>query len=83
MRHPYGKFIRVEVISLVCLIFIGLIALIQGYLLLIYFSLYLLAIGLITDAMIEWYSHQTAKAGKQVIRAVMLFLFTTYLIFIL
>ena len=83
MRHPYGKFIRIEVISLACLIFIGFIALIQGYLLLIYFCFYLLAIGLITDAVIEWYSHQSAKAGKQIIRAVMLFLLTTYLIFTL
>ncbi|PAV31414.1 hypothetical protein CIL05_01805 [Virgibacillus profundi] len=83
MRHPFEKFIRLELLSIVCVILFGLIALIQGYLLLIFLSLYLLAIGLLCNAMIEWYTHQSASAGKQVLRAIMIFLFTTYLMFLL
>ncbi|RDW22306.1 hypothetical protein CWR48_00945 [Oceanobacillus arenosus] len=83
MRHPYEKFARIELISLVIVILFGLIALIQGFLILIFFSLYLIALSLVCDALLHLYFRNSQQAGKQILRAVMLFIFATYLLFAL
>lgn len=83
MRHPYEKFARIELISLVIVILFGLIALIQGFLVLIFLCLYLISLSLVCDALLNLYLRNPHQAGKQIIRAAMLFIFATYLIFLL
>lgn len=81
MRHPYEKFIRIELATIALAILIGFIVLIKGYILLAFASLYLLVISLLSEAMIAWFTHQKVQSGKQIIRAVILFALTTYFIF--
>lgn len=81
MRHPYEKFIRIELVSIVSAILIGIIALIKGYLILIFICFYLLALSLLAEAMIEWSTHQKMQGGKQFVRAIVILILTTFLIF--
>lgn len=81
MRHPYEKFIRIELICLTFIILVGIFALIQGSALVILMCLFVLSLSLFCDALIAWYSHRTAQAAKQLIRGVMIIMFTTVLFF--
>ncbi|GAB3048151.1 hypothetical protein [Virgibacillus ainsalahensis] len=81
MRHPYEKFMRIELIAIACVVLFGVIALIQGFLIFILLCFYLLALSIFCDAMILLYLHNPPQAGKQFLRAVMVFIFTTYLFF--
>lgn len=81
MRHPHDKFIRIELISLAFVVLIGLIALIQGFILILFLGFYLLALGLFCNALIESYSHRTVQAGKQLLRSILIIVFTTFLFF--
>ncbi|MEC5424421.1 hypothetical protein QGM71_13050 [Virgibacillus sp. C22-A2] len=81
MRHPYEKFIRIELLSLASAILIGIIALAQGYTLLIFLCLYLLALSLACNALIELHRHEADQAGKQILRAIMLFILASFMLF--
>lgn len=81
MRHPYRKLIQMEFVSLLFALLIGFSALIAGYIIIIFLSIYLIVLSLICDALLLMYSRHPAEAGKQAIRGIMLFLFTTYFIF--
>lgn len=81
MRHPYEKFIRLELITLVLVVIIGLISVFQGILIIMLFSLYLLAISIFCEALIAMNTHNTAEGAKQFVKAAMLMLVTTILLF--
>lgn len=81
MKHPYEKFILIELITLACAAVIGLIALIKGYLFLILFCLFLISISLVCDGMMEWNLYKSIQALKQVARAVLIVLFSIYFLF--
>ncbi|WP_087973675.1 hypothetical protein [Oceanobacillus rekensis] len=81
MRHPYRKLIQMELISLLFAMLIGFSALIAGYIIIIFLSIYLVVLSLFCDAMLLLYTRHPAEAGKQAIRGIMLLLFTTYFIF--
>jgi hypothetical protein len=81
MKRPYEKFIKMELLFISCAVLFGLIALIKGYLFLILLSLYIIAISLFFDALIHWQSRQTLDAGKQILRAVLLIFFITFMVF--
>ncbi|MBM7601174.1 hypothetical protein JOC34_003595 [Virgibacillus halotolerans] len=81
MKHPYEKFIKMELIFILCAVLFGLVALIQGYLFLILMSLYIITISLFFDALIHWQLHRTLDAGKQILRAMMLIFLITFLVF--
>ncbi|WP_067728438.1 hypothetical protein [Oceanobacillus damuensis] len=81
MRHPYRKLIQMEFISLLFALLIGFSALITGYIIILFLSIYLIVLSLVCDAMILLYTRHPVEAGKQAVRGIMLFLFTTYFIF--
>lgn len=81
MRHPYEKFIRIELIAILIAILIGVIVLIKGYLILVFVCLYLLVLSLLAEAMIAWSTHQKFQSGKQLVRAAIIFILATYMIF--
>nr|GGG70927.1 hypothetical protein GCM10011398_13840 [Virgibacillus oceani] len=81
MRHPYEKFIRLELIAILVAVVIGLFALIKGFLLIVILALYMLAFSLASGAIVEWNMNQTNQAGKHFLQAILLFIFTTYMIF--
>lgn len=81
MRHPYEKFIRIELAAIALAILIGIIVLIKGYLILLFACFYLLVISLLSEAMIAWFTQNKVQSGKQIIRALIIFSLTTYLIF--
>lgn len=80
MRHPYEKFIRTELVTIILSIFVFVIALIKSYLILIYICFYLLVISLLAEAMIAWFTQQKERSVKQLIRGMIIFLLATYLL---
>lgn len=81
MRHPYEKFIRIELMSMVCAALIGIIVLLKGYLLFIFMCFLLIALSLLTEAMILWFTYQKIQGGKQLFRALIILMLTIYLMF--
>lgn len=81
MRHPYEKFIKMELLVIVCAGLFGLFALIQGYFFLIILCLYLIAFSQFLEAISYLHVRKTGEAGKQFIRAAMLVFFVTFIVF--
>ncbi|MFC4558125.1 hypothetical protein ACFO3D_07865 [Virgibacillus kekensis] len=81
MRHPYEKFIRLEIITLILAGVIGFIAVFQGFPIIMIFCLYLLAISIFSEALIYTNTFQTAQGMKQFAKAFLLILFATILLF--
>lgn len=81
MRHPYEKFIQLELLAIICAVVFGFFAMIQSYLFLILISFYLIAISLFLNAITYWYLRRTMDAFKQLVRALMLAFFITFIVF--
>ncbi|MBU5465223.1 hypothetical protein KQI49_00085 [Virgibacillus sp. MSJ-26] len=81
MRHPYERFIKIELISLILAIIIGLLAIIKANLIWLSLSLYLTAISLFCDSIVAQSTHLKVRRIKQLIRFVLLFFLATLLIF--
>ncbi|MBP2076268.1 hypothetical protein [Oceanobacillus polygoni] len=81
MRHPYRKFIQIELISLFLALLFGLAALVLGYFIILFLAFYFIVLSILCDAMILLQTRHSVEAGKQVMRGIILFLFTTYLLF--
>ncbi|WP_096272812.1 hypothetical protein [Paucisalibacillus globulus] len=83
MRHPYEKFIRGELVAIGLALLFGLIALIQGIFLLIILCLYCIAVSLAFDGLIGMNMRNQTHGVKQLVRALLLFLFATFLLIFL
>lgn len=81
MRHPYERFIKIELISLILAIIIGLLAIIKANLMWLSLSLYLTAISLFCDGIVAQSTRLKVRRIKQLIRFVLLFFLATLLIF--
>ncbi|WP_068673879.1 hypothetical protein [Oceanobacillus sp. Castelsardo] len=81
MRSPLEKFTLIEILSIGIAAVVGLFAMIQGYLILLFLTFYLIAISLICEAFIFLQRRDTAHAGKQLVRAICILIFITYTIF--
>lgn len=81
MRHPYQKFIQMEVIGLVLSFLSGITALITGWVILLFFAVYLLVLSIVCDAIILMQTRRQSEAMKQAIRAFILFLLITSMFF--
>ncbi|RKQ31531.1 hypothetical protein [Oceanobacillus halophilus] len=82
MRHPMEKITLIELISLGIVVIVGLFSMIQGYLVLLFLTLYVFSLSLMCDALIQWNTTgNTLDAGKQALRSLIIFIFTTYLFF--
>lgn len=80
MKHPYEKFIRIELLSIVLALIIFIFALMKGYVLLAIISLLLIVVSLLSDGMIFFLTHEKAQAIKQFARAIMVLLLTIYIL---
>lgn len=81
MRHPYEKFIRIELISIISAALIGIIAFIKGYMILIFLCFLLIVLSLLAEAITLWFTYQKIQGGKQLIRALVILVLTIYLVF--
>lgn len=81
MKHPLEKFIQMEIITIMAGLFIGILAWVTGWMLFLFFACYLFILSLIANALILLHTRRASDALKQVIRAVLLFLFITSLYF--
>jgi len=79
MHHQREKYNLVSIISLALAILIGTISLIKASYFFIIFSFYLLAISIISDALLLNMSFRKTEALKQLARGIMLFIFVTFL----
>lgn len=83
MRHPAEKFILIELIALALVTILGIIALIQGSLVLIFICLFFIIVSLLIDALVHFQNQNVPHSAKQVVRALFIFLFLIYFIFAL
>ena len=84
MRHPYEKIMRLELIAIGLSILTGIIALFQASVLFILLAIYLIIISLACDAFTHNFTtYRQLQSLKQAIRAGILFLLATALIFLL
>lgn len=81
MKHPLEKIMRIELLAMIVLVIGGLIALIKGYQPVLMFCFYMFALSLFCDGLAAWYTHDTQHAGKQFLKAGMVFVMTTFLLF--
>lgn len=81
--NPYEKYVRLELVLIIAALLIGLIALLKGFILLLIVSFYLLTGSFFLEVAYEWMRHRKEEAGKQLVRAILLFFFTTYLFIVL
>lgn len=79
MRHPYEKFIKINLFSLFLAVIIGGLAFMNGYIMLILISLYFLFISMVFEAIILHVTFRKKDSILMLFRAVLLFIFTSYL----
>lgn len=79
MRHPYEKFIRIELFSLGLAVLFGVITLVRGYILLAFVSFYLISLSIAAEAMIAWLTHDKEQAIKLLVRSILIFIIATFL----
>lgn len=81
MRNPYENYIRMELLSLALAVVIGLIAIVQGYVMIMLFCLYLLAFSILSEGTFYLNTNKTPEGIKQFVRAGMLLVLATVLFF--
>lgn len=79
MKHPYEKFIKINLFSLFLAVFIGGLAFIKGYIVLVLISLYFLVISMAFEAIILHVTFRKKESMLMALRVVLLFLVATYL----
>jgi hypothetical protein len=80
MKHPYEKFIRMELLALLSVVFFIILTMIKGWVLLVFLSLFFIVISLICDGLALLHTHQKAPAAKQLARGLLVFVLTVYLL---
>ncbi|MFG6147268.1 hypothetical protein [Halobacillus sp. B23F22_1] len=82
MRHPYEPLVRLQVASLCIAILLAVVAIFHlDNQWLILFMFYILSISLLVEGLIEYKKQQLASCVSQLLRAVIILLFTTILFF--
>lgn len=81
MQHPSERFVKIELLCLGLALFIGGFAIYKTSLLLLFMSIYLIAISLLCDGLVAITTHYRVTGIKQIIRAILLFILTTLIIF--
>ncbi|GGJ82989.1 hypothetical protein GCM10007063_01850 [Lentibacillus kapialis] len=81
MRNPYDKYIRMELLTLTLAVVIGLIAIVQGYVIIMLLCVYLLAFSILCEGFLFLNTNHSADGIKQVAKAGMLMLLATILFF--
>ncbi|HLR62854.1 MAG TPA: hypothetical protein VK097_10475 [Lentibacillus sp.] len=79
MRNQYEKYIRVELLTLALAVVIGLIAIVQGFVIIMLLCVYLLAFSIFCEGFLFLNTNRPADAIKQIAKAGMLMLLATIL----
>ncbi|WP_080872299.1 hypothetical protein [Oceanobacillus timonensis] len=83
MKHPLEKLIRMEVMTIIAGLFIGIFAWITGWVFFLFLACYLFIGSMLSHALILLHTRRGSDGIKQAIRAMLLFLFITSLFFYL
>lgn len=81
MKQSYEKFIRLEFLAISLMLIIGIIALVKKSTFLILLSLLLLGFSLLFEGLKNYHTYEQVEAVKHIVKAVMVLLFTIYLLF--
>lgn len=81
VNQPFEKFIRLELLALALMCIIGIIALVKKSAFLILLGLVLLGFSLLFEGLKYYHTYHQMEAIKQIIKGIMVFLFTVYLLF--
>lgn len=79
MRNQYEKYIRVELLTFALAVVIGLIAIVQGFVIIMLLCVYLLAFSIFCEGFLFLNTNRPADAIKQIAKAGMLMLLATIL----
>ncbi|SFA97735.1 hypothetical protein SAMN04488072_104270 [Lentibacillus halodurans] len=83
MRSPYEKYIRIELLALALAVIIGLIAIVQGYVIIILLCVYLLAFSMFCEGFLHLNTNKPIDGIKQFVKAGMLMVLATILFFLM
>ncbi|WP_431802973.1 hypothetical protein [Halobacillus andaensis] len=82
MRHPYEPLVRLQLASLCIAVILAVVALFHlDNRWLVLFMFYILSISLLVESLVEYKKQQLASCISQLLRAVIILLFSTVLFF--
>ncbi|MFD1020033.1 hypothetical protein [Thalassobacillus hwangdonensis] len=82
MKHPYEKLQRYELFTMIIAVVLAIVSLTQtAFSWIILFMFYTLSLSFMFEALIEWTKRNTLGFVYQIIRAVLLTVFSTLLFF--
>ncbi|WP_101842336.1 hypothetical protein [Halobacillus sp. Marseille-P3879] len=82
MRHPYEPLVRLQLASLCIAVILAVFALFHlDNRWLVLFMFYILSISLLVESLVEYKKQQLASCISQLLRAVIILLFSTVLFF--
>lgn len=81
MRHPYEKYIKIELFTLLIALLFTILTVIYKKLIILLFALCLLALSMLSEALFLFFTNKKVEASKQFIRSLLLLLLLITLIF--
>lgn len=74
MRHPYVKYIKLELLTIVLALIFATLTIIYKKTVILLFTLCLLALSLLSEAAFLYFTNKKVEASKQTIRSLILLL---------
>lgn len=74
MRHPYVKYIKLELLTIVLALIFATLTIIYKKTVILLFTLCLLALSLLSEAAFLYFTNKKVEASKQAIRSLILLL---------
>lgn len=81
MRHPYEKYVRIELLTLLIALFFTVLLIIYKKAIILLFSLCFLSLSLLSEAIFLLFTNKKAEAMKQALRSLLLLLLLITIIF--
>lgn len=81
MKHPYAKYITIELLTLVIALFFTILTLVYKMFLMLLFALCFIALSLLSEALFLFFTNKKVEASKQMVRSLLLLLLLFTIIF--
>jgi len=81
MKHPYEKYIKLEIVTMLGALFFTFLMFIYKNLVIFLFALSLLALSMLSEAALLFFLNKKVEAIKQAVRSILLLLLLLALIF--
>ncbi|MRH44014.1 hypothetical protein GH741_15330 [Aquibacillus halophilus] len=81
MKHPYQRFFQLQVLMMILTVIFGIISLVKGSMLLALLTCFTLALSFAFEGMVEFKKQNTFPFAQQLLRAVIIIIFVSFLYF--